>query len=176
MAYQPTAVFDECLEIAVRVVNSSHKCIFERDTTIRRAIVVNQSALQVRQGPFASAWHDVISGLLNCRVKGNRQSELFFNLRESLNAWNNAASRNSYPSCANVQQFLIIADAQCFDYVVEVEERLTLSHDNDIRNSLREIVLNLNDLIDDLANQKISREALMPGGAEVASHCAARLA
>lgn len=76
---------------------------------------------------------------------------------------------------ADTQTIMVVQNAQGFHELIVVEERLTLTHRNDIGNARSEVVLNLNDLIDHLLGGEVSRESLLARGAERTRHGASDL-
>ena len=77
-------------------------------------------------------WHDFVANRLNRGMKRHRQRELLGFIRELLNAVEHAARRYRNAACADVETLLVVHDAQRGKHVVVIEERLSLTHADDV--------------------------------------------
>lgn len=69
----------------------------------------------------------------------------------------------------------IIEHPQCGKYLIVVEKRFSLAHDNNIAHALVEVSLHVSDLLDDFRGGEVPRESLSACGTEGAGHRASHL-
>ena len=77
-------------------------------------------------------WHDFIANRLNRGMERYCQRELLGLIRELFNAVEHTTRRHRNAARANIEALLVVHDAQRGKHVVVIEERLSLTHADDV--------------------------------------------
>ena len=119
--------------------------------------------------------HDSIAHFLTCGMQRDGQRVLLLHLGEALDAFDDAACRKRDLARSDVEALLRVDDIERSDYCIVVQEGLALAHSDKVGHTFTEIVLNDQNLINDLSNDKVSGETFFPRRAKHATHRASYL-
>ena len=175
MAQRATAEGDEGAQLTVSVVDAVHECILVRRTATRGLGVGDDGVTQALERVLLHARHDFVARLLHGGVQRDGKRELLRLGGEATDLGEQAARGDRNVASADVEQVRVVHDAHGLERGVVVQERLALTHEDDARDALAEVLGNDVDLINDLAAAEAARVAVATGGAERAAHGAAGL-
>lgn len=169
------AEITEGVELGLRIVNTADEGILVRRATTSGLYILAHDFVKVRERVLLHAGHENVARCLNGGVEGDGEGELLRLLGEAPDHRNDSAGRDGEVTGTDAKTIGGVKHAQGFEDFFVVIEGLALTHHDDAGSTRLEILADVDNLIIDFRCGERTGEATLSGGAENASHAAARL-